>query len=87
MTSFYKTAYFMPQNLYNILYKNLKGFCIVMNDEIKFDPQLYADNEIDRITLRVTHKQKENLAKIAQAENISLNTLIVRCIEFALRNK
>ena len=31
----------------------------------KFEPQQYADNEIERITLRITHKQKEELAKIA----------------------
>ena len=53
----------------------------------KFNPQQYADNEIERITLRVAHKTKEELAVIAQNENISLNTLIVRCIDFALKNK
>lgn len=52
----------------------------------KFNPQQYADNEIERITLRLSHKTKEDLAKIAQNENISLNTLIVRCIHFALKN-
>lgn len=53
----------------------------------KFEVQTYADNEIERITLRVTHKQKEELAKIAQSENISLNTLLIRCIDFALKNR
>lgn len=53
----------------------------------KFNPQQYADNEIDRVTLRLSHKTKEELAVIAQNENISLNTLIVRCIDFALKNK
>ena len=53
----------------------------------KFNPQQYADNEIERITLRISHKTKEELAKIAQNENISINTLIVRCIDFALKNK
>ena len=53
----------------------------------KFNPQQYADNEIERITLRLSHKTKEDLAQIAQNENISLNTLIVRCIDFALKNK
>ena len=52
----------------------------------KFDPQQYADNELERITLRISHKTKEELAKIAQNENISLNTLLVRCINFALKN-
>lgn len=52
----------------------------------KFNPQQYADTEIERITLRLSHKTKEELAKIAQNENISLNTLIVRCIDFALKN-
>ncbi len=53
----------------------------------KFDPQQYADNEIERLTLRITHMQKEELAKIAQNENVSLNTLIVRCIDYALKNR
>lgn len=53
----------------------------------KFDVQAYGDNEIERVTLRITHKQKEQLAQIAQNENISLNSLIVRCIEYALKNK
>lgn len=53
----------------------------------KFNPQQYADNEIERITLRLTHKQKEELAEIAQKEDISLNTLIVRCIDYALKSK
>lgn len=53
----------------------------------KFDVQEYADNEIERVTLRITHKQNEQLAQIAQNENISLNTLIVRCIDYALKNK
>lgn len=52
----------------------------------KFDPQQYADNELERITLRLSHKTKEELARIAQNENISLNTLIVRCIDFSLKN-
>lgn len=52
----------------------------------KFDPQQYTDNELERITLRLSHKTKEELAKIAQNENISLNTLLVRCINFALKN-
>ena len=52
----------------------------------KFNPQQYADNELERITLRISHKTKEDLAKIAQNENISLNTLLVRCINFALQN-
>lgn len=52
----------------------------------KFNPQKYDDNELERITLRLSHKTKEELATIAQKENISLNTLIVRCIHFALNN-
>lgn len=53
----------------------------------KFDAQAYADNEIERITLRLTHKQKEELASIAQNENISVNILIIRCIDYVLKNK
>lgn len=51
-----------------------------------FNPQEYTDSEIERITLRVAHKTKEELAKIAQNENISLNTLLIRCIDFTLKN-
>ena len=53
----------------------------------KFNPQQYADDEIERVSLRISHKTKEELATIAQGENISLNTLIIRCIDFALKNK
>lgn len=35
---------------------------------IKFDPQLYRDDELERFTLRIAHNQKEKLAKIAQTE-------------------
>ena len=52
----------------------------------KFDPQQYADNELERLTIRLSHVEKENLAKIAQNKNISLNSLIIRCIEFALKH-
>ena len=52
----------------------------------KFNPQEYAENEIERVTLRLSHKTKEDLAKIAQSQNISLNTLLVRCIDFAIKN-
>ena len=53
----------------------------------KFNPQQYTDNEMERITLRLSHKVKEELATIAQKENISLNTLIIRCIDFSLQNR
>ncbi len=52
----------------------------------KFDPQLYGENEIERTTLRIDHKTKERLAIIAQNAGISLNTLMIRCIHFALDN-
>lgn len=51
----------------------------------KFDPQEYADDELERVSLRISHKTKEKLAQIAQNENVSLNSLIVRCIDFALK--
>ena len=56
----------------------------IMN--INFDPQLYKEDELERFTLRIAHNQKEKLAKIAQEENISLNSLIISCITFALDN-
>lgn len=52
----------------------------------KFDPQQYAENELERFSLRIPHKLKEELSVIAQQNNMSLNNLITRCIEFALRN-
>ena len=52
----------------------------------KFNPQQYTDDEIERITLRISHKTKEELATLAQKENISINSLIVRCINFAINN-
>lgn len=52
----------------------------------KFNPEKYADNEMERVTLRITHKTKEELAQIAQNKNISMNVLITRCIEFAINN-
>ena len=39
------------------------------------------------ITIRLPHNEKEKLAQIAQGENISLNKLIIRCIDFALKNR
>ena len=56
------------------------------NMNMNFDPQLYRDDELERFTLRISHNQKEKLAKIAQAENVSLNSLIISCITFALDN-
>ena len=53
---------------------------------INFDPQLYRDDELERFTLRISHNQKEKLAQIAQDENVSLNSLIISCITFALDN-
>ena len=53
----------------------------------KFDFTKYSDNELERITLRISHKTKEELAKMAQEGNISLNAVCVRCIEFALKNR
>ncbi len=52
----------------------------------KFNPEECTDEEIERFTLRLSHKQKEQLTAIAQDKNISLNLLITRCIDFALRN-
>lgn len=51
----------------------------------KFNPQICADCELERITIRINHKTKEDLATIAQNENISLNSLIIRCIEFSVK--
>ena len=42
---------------------------------------------MERITLRLSYKDKEELVTIAQNQNISLNSLILRCIDFVLKNK
>ncbi len=52
----------------------------------RFDPQKYTDDETERITLRVSHKVKEDLARLAQQQNLSLNKLLIRCINYALNN-
>lgn len=51
----------------------------------KFDPQQYADDEVERVTLRMPHKSKEQLATIAQNNNVSLNVYILRCINYATK--
>lgn len=52
----------------------------------KFNPELYGEYELESTTVRLAHKTKERLATIAQEKNISMNSLIVRMIEYALEN-
>ena len=83
MMSFYTTTY----KLFLFFVKLNKMSKKVVSVLEKFNPQKYADDELERVTLRISHKTKEELATIAQKENISLNTLIIRCINFALEHK
>lgn len=52
----------------------------------KFNPEQYGEYELESTTVRLAHKTKERLATIAQEKNISMNSLIVRMIEYALEN-
>lgn len=52
----------------------------------KFNPEQYGEYELESTTVRLAHKTKEKLATIAQEKNISMNSLIVRMIEYALEN-
>lgn len=40
-----------------------------------------------RIPIRVTPEMYEEIAKIAQENNMSMNALIISCIRYALDNK
>lgn len=43
-------------------------------------------NVNQRITLRVTDELREKIFTIAQQNDISVNNLIINCIEFAFEN-
>ena len=52
----------------------------------KFNPS-YSDVPNVRFSLRLTEKLQDELMDYSQKCNISMNTLILKCIEYALKNK
>ncbi len=52
----------------------------------KFNPS-YSDVPNVRFSLRLTEKLQDELGEYAQRCNMSVNTLIIKCIEYALNNK
>lgn len=52
----------------------------------KFNPS-YSDAPNIRFSLRLTEKLQNELEDYSQKCNISINTLILKCIEYALDNK
>lgn len=57
-----------------------------MNDKKKFNPA-YTDSPNIRFSLRLTEKISNDLEDYSKKCNISMNTLILKCIEYALENK
>ena len=56
------------------------------NNKQSFNPK-YTDAPNIRFSLRLTEKLQNNLEDYSQKCNISINTLILKCIEYALENK
>ena len=52
----------------------------------KFNPS-YTDAPNIRFSLRLTEKLQNDLEVYSNKCNISMNTLILKCIEYALDNK
>lgn len=58
----------------------------LQNNKNKFNPS-YTDVPNVRFSLRLTEKLQDELENYAQKCNMSINTLILKCIEYALQNK
>lgn len=56
------------------------------NKKEKFNPS-YTDVPNVRFSLRLTEKLQDELNEYAQICNMSVNTLILKCIEYALANR
>lgn len=52
----------------------------------KFKPQNYKNQDI-RFTLRIPETLHEEIAQYSTKHNISINTLILNCIEYAMKNR
>lgn len=55
-------------------------------DKEKFNPS-YTDVPNIRFSLRLTEKLQNELEEYSEKCNLSMNTLILKCIEYALDNK
>ena len=53
---------------------------------IKFKPTKYKKANF-KFTLRISEELHEEIADYAQKHDISMNTLILNCIEYAMLNK
>lgn len=52
----------------------------------KFKPENYKNIDI-KFTLRMPENMHEELAAYASKHDISMNTLILNCIEYAMKNR
>ena len=52
----------------------------------KFKPENYKNIDI-KFTLRLPEELHQEIAKYSSKHNVSMNTLIVNCIEYALSNR
>lgn len=52
----------------------------------KFNP-IYMSLPNVRFSLRLTEKLYNEIAQCSQEYNISMNTLILKCVEYALQNR
>jgi len=57
---------------------------ICMGEEMEF--KIKKQEYVNR-TYRITKELAEELSKVAQEENISVNELVVQCCKFALKNR
>jgi len=53
----------------------------------KFKVNKHKNNLNRRIVIRTTEEMADNLFQIAQDNNVSVNNLVLSCIEYALENK
>ena len=52
----------------------------------KFKPQENISANV-KFPLRLTEELHEELATYSQKHNISMNTLILKCVEYAMKNR
>lgn len=52
----------------------------------KFKPEKNKSLDI-KFTLRLSEDMHEQIANYSQKHNMSMNTLIINCIQYAMRNK
>ena len=57
-----------------------------MDERKSFNP-IYTSLPNVRFSLRLTEKLYSEIAQCSQECNISMNTLILKCIEYALENR